>query len=79
LAHLFRGIGRDSYTPVVPGPVVRVRVVLAWYDGSWCGTRVVHAWYGRPWCGAPVVPRVIVCSVWFSPNARCAGVIACRV
>ena len=48
-------IRRDSSTPVVPGSVVPMRVVLVWYDRPWCGKRVVQRWYEVPWCGAPVV------------------------
>jgi len=58
----FRVHQRQSSTRVVPVPVVRVRVVLAWYDRPWCGTLGMQVWFERPWCGAPVVPRVIACS-----------------
>ena len=57
----FVSIWRDAKTPVVPDSVVRVRVVLAWYERPWCGKRVVQAWFEGAWCGAPVMLRVIAC------------------
>jgi len=36
-------------------PSCCMRVMLAWYDRSWCRKHVVQVWYERPWCGAPVV------------------------